>query len=75
MIITGILAALFASIFTDPATPHCVYEDASELTKPGQTCKWDAPEAGVNSLGSSFVVIVTDDGCPLYIYADGIVER
>ena len=39
MIITGILAALFASIFTDPATPHCVYEDASELTKPGQTCK------------------------------------
>lgn len=59
MIITGILAALFASIFTDPATPHCVA----------------APEAGVNSLGSSFVVIVTDDGCPLYTYADGTVER
>lgn len=75
MILSAIFAALFTSLFTNPATPHCVYEDASELTQPGQTCKWDASEDGVNGLGQSFVVIVDDAGKPLYVYADGHAER
>lgn len=75
MILSAIFAALFTSLFTSPTTPHCIYEDGSELTKPGQTCKWDASEDGINGLGQSFVVVIDSKGDPQYIYADGSVER
>lgn len=74
MLISGIFAALFATTFTNPATPHCIYEDASELTKVGQTCKWDASEDGINGVGDSYVVILSESG-KLFVYADGTVER
>lgn len=69
---TSTPAPLFASIFSDPNTPACEYEDGSELTA-GQVCRWDAGDAG-NGYGSSFVVLMTGDGSPVYVYADGHAE-
>ncbi len=68
--------ALFRAIFNNPATKQCVYEDASELTKPGQSCKWDASIRG-DGYGTSFVVVVLkgDGNDQLVMYADGDAFR
>lgn len=71
-ILASIALSLFSGIFFSPATPHCTYEDGSELTKPGQVCKWDASEDGINGVGDSFVVIVQSNGERIYVYTDRI---
>lgn len=67
--------ALFRALFADKLTPHCRYEDGSELRRPGQVCKWDARTDGVNGYGQSYIVAVTPKGKLIYIYANGVVER
>jgi len=81
---------LFGSIFNDPSTTPCVYEDGSELldeanaddpklkTITPRACKWDAGSVG-NRRGQSFVVLaVPDPRGPgvrlLYLYDDNHYE-
>ena len=64
--------AFFEAIFDNPRTPHCEYEDGSELRR-GGSCKWDAGEDGTNETGVSFVV-ARGASTARFIYRDGAVE-